>query len=78
MYVFNLAGYLYLEQNEPFSTLKTLIGSMYFFQKLPQFSQGKNVLDVEAYNTDGFLWRVTFVSSTQLNRPIWTESLSGP
>jgi hypothetical protein len=35
------------------------------------------VLDGPVSNIDGFLWRDTCVSSTQLNRPIWKkESLS--
>jgi hypothetical protein len=37
------------------------------------------VLDVPASNIGGFLSRDTFVSSTQMNRPIWNkESLSSP
>jgi hypothetical protein len=37
------------------------------------------VLDAAACNLDGFLWRDTCVSSTQLNRPIWNkQSLSPP
>jgi hypothetical protein len=35
-----------------------------FFQKLTQFSQGNNVMDVPAVNRDGVLSRDTFVSST--------------
>jgi hypothetical protein len=45
----------YLEENEPFSSLKILICGKYSFQKLTQFSQGYNVPDVPACNTDGFL-----------------------
>jgi hypothetical protein len=42
-----------------------------------QFSQGNNVLDAPASDTNGFLWRDTCVFSTQLKRPIWKkESLS--
>jgi hypothetical protein len=58
--------YTFLEQNEPFSTLKMLIGIMSSFQKLTQFSQGSNVLDAEAYDIECFFWRDTCVSSTQL------------
>jgi hypothetical protein len=37
------------------------------------------VLDAATSNIDGFLWRDTCVSSTQLNRPIWNKvSLSTP
>jgi hypothetical protein len=68
-----------LEQPEPYSTLKTLICRKYAFQKLTQLSQGKNVLDDPASKADGFLYRETYISSTQLNRPIWNKmSLSSP
>jgi hypothetical protein len=60
---FNSAEYTYLEQTEPISTLKHLSCSLDSFQKLPQFSQGNNVLDAPASNTDGFLLRDTCVSS---------------
>jgi hypothetical protein len=37
------------------------------------------VLDVAASNIHGILWGDTWVSSTQLNRPIWSkETLSTP
>jgi hypothetical protein len=42
-------------------------------EKLTQFSQGNNVLDGHASNTDGNLWRGTCASSTQLNSHIWNE-----
>jgi hypothetical protein len=47
----------YLEQNVRFYPCKTLIGKQYSFQKQTQISQGKNVLDAPASNTDGFLLR---------------------
>jgi hypothetical protein len=76
---FNLAEEAYLEQNEPFSTLKTMICRKYSFQKQTQFSQGNNVLDATASNIDGFLWRGSCVFSIQLNRPIWSkQSLCTP
>jgi hypothetical protein len=59
-----------MKRNEPFYILKTMICRKYSFQKLTQLSQGNNVLDVPASNTDGFLLKDTCVSSTQLNRPI--------
>jgi hypothetical protein len=66
-----------LEQNEPFSTLKILICRKYSFEQQNQFSLGFNVLDAEPSNIHGFLWRDRNVSSTQLNRHIWSkESLS--
>jgi hypothetical protein len=69
----------YLEQNDPLSTLKTVKSRNFSFQKLTLFSQGNNVLDAAASNIHGFLWRESEVSSTQLNRPIWSkESLCPP
>jgi hypothetical protein len=62
-----------LEQNEPFSTLKTMIFRKYIIQKLTQFLQGNNVLHDPASNTDGYLWREKCVFSTQMNRPIWNK-----
>jgi hypothetical protein len=51
----------------------------YSFQKFTQFSQGNNVLDVPASNTNGFPWRGTCGYSTQLNWPTWKKmSLSPP
>jgi hypothetical protein len=42
-----------------------------FFEKLIQFSLGKNVLDAQASNKDGFLLRDIYVPPTYLNSPIW-------
>jgi hypothetical protein len=64
----HLAEFAYLEQTEPISTFKILSCRKYSFQKLTQFSQGNNVLENPASNTDGFLSRHTCISSTQLNR----------
>jgi hypothetical protein len=76
---FNFAEYDYLEQNEPFSTMKILIFRKYFFQKITQFSQGNNMLGAAVSNIDGFLWIDTSVSSCQLNSPICIkQSLSPP
>jgi hypothetical protein len=49
-----LAKKPYMEQNEPFSTLKTMICKRYSFQQVTQFSLGNNVLDAPASNSDGF------------------------
>jgi hypothetical protein len=49
------AEYAYLCQRELISTLKNLSCRRYSFQKLTQFSQGNNVLDFPASNTDGSL-----------------------
>jgi hypothetical protein len=56
MCFFNLAEQAYLEQNVCFSTLKTLKGRLYSFQKLTQLSQGDKVVDTPASNLDGFNW----------------------
>jgi hypothetical protein len=55
MCFFNLAEQAYLDHNEPISSLKTMIGKMYSFQKPIQFSKGNNVLEAVASNIDGFL-----------------------
>jgi hypothetical protein len=47
-----------LEHNEPFSTLKTLIGKKHSFQNLSKFSQGNNVLDALAPDTNCCLLRI--------------------
>jgi hypothetical protein len=73
MYFYNLVEWAFLQQNEPISTLKTMIFRKYSFQKLTQFSEGNNVLDAPASNTDGFPSRDTCVSSTHMNRPIWSK-----
>jgi hypothetical protein len=41
-----------------------MISSKYSFQKLTQLSQGNNVLDAHASNTDGFILRDICVSSS--------------
>jgi hypothetical protein len=79
MCFFKLAVQFYLEQNEPSSTLKIMIGSMNSFQKLTQFSEGNIVLHAPASNKYGFLSSDACVSSTYLNRTIWSkETLSLP
>jgi hypothetical protein len=68
-----------LEQRESISTLKDLCCRKYYLQKLPQFSQGNNVLDASASKADGLLLKGMCVTATQLNRDIWNkESLSPP
>jgi hypothetical protein len=48
-------------------------------KKLTQFLWGNKALDAPAFNTDGFLSRDTYVSSTKLDRPIRNKmSLSPP
>jgi hypothetical protein len=44
-------------KNVSFSPLTVVIGRQYSLQKLPQFSQGNNVLDATASNIDVFLFR---------------------
>jgi hypothetical protein len=70
---FNLAEDAYLEKNEPFSTLKTLICRKYSCQKRTIYSQVNYVMDASASNTDRFLSRDACVSSTQLTRLIWNS-----
>jgi hypothetical protein len=65
-----------MEQRQPVSTLKSLSCRKYSFQKLTQFSEGNNVLDAPASNTNGFLLRDASVSSTQLHRPIWNKDIA--
>jgi hypothetical protein len=68
-----------LEQRELIASLKNLSCRRYFFKKLTQFSQGNNVLDTPASNSNGFLSNDTYFSSPQLNRSTWNkESLSTP
>jgi hypothetical protein len=61
MCFFNLVEQVYLEQNEAFSALASMIFRKYSFQKQTQFPQGINVLDAANSNTDGFLSRDTCV-----------------
>jgi hypothetical protein len=46
-----------VEKNVSFSSLTMLSGRQYSLQKLPQFSQGNNVLEAPASNIDFFLFR---------------------
>jgi hypothetical protein len=55
-----------------------MICRKYSFQKLPQFSQGNNLLDADASDRDGSLPKDTCVSSTQLDRPTWREESLSP
>jgi hypothetical protein len=63
MCLVNSPEYAYLDQNEPFPTLKVMISRKYSFQKLTQFSQENNVLDASPLNTDGVHSRGTCISS---------------
>jgi hypothetical protein len=50
-----------------------------FIPKTNSVKQGNNMVDAPASSIDGFLWRNTSASSTQLNRLIWNiMSLSPP
>jgi hypothetical protein len=55
------------------STLNILICRKHYFQKLTKFSQENNVLGAAASYKDGFLFRDTFISSTQLDGPVGTN-----
>jgi 23S rRNA U2552 (ribose-2'-O)-methylase RlmE/FtsJ len=62
MCFFNLTEEAYLEQNESFYTLITMICRKYSFQKVTQFSQVNNVLSDTAPNTHGIISRDICVS----------------
>jgi hypothetical protein len=79
MCFFKSAEEAYLEQREPISTMKNLLGMKYSFQKLTEFLQGNNVLHAAASNIDGFVWCDICFSSTLLKSPIANkQSLSTP
>jgi hypothetical protein len=65
-------------QTELIFKLKHVSCRKYCFQKLTEFSQGKNVLGAPASNIDGFVWRDTCVSSSQAKRPIWNKMSLSP
>jgi hypothetical protein len=50
----------------------------YSYQKVTQSSQVNNVLDAPVYNIFGFLLRDSYVSSTQLDRPILNKISLSP
>jgi hypothetical protein len=52
----NSAAKSYLVQNEYFYSLKCTISRKYSFQKVPQLSQGINLLDAAASNIHGFFF----------------------
>jgi hypothetical protein len=58
-----LSEQAYLEKNEPFSTLKTMISRKYSFQNLTQFLQRNNVPDAPASNKHAVLSTDTILSS---------------
>jgi hypothetical protein len=49
------------------------VGQAVFLSKLTLFSQGNNVVDSSPSNIDGIISRDKYVSSTQLNKPIWNK-----
>jgi hypothetical protein len=73
MCLFNFADNACSEQNESFSTLKTLIFRKYNFQKLTQLSKGNKVLDAAPSNIHGCLSREAWDSLTKLNRRFWNK-----
>jgi hypothetical protein len=52
----------YLEENDPFHTLKTMTCRKYSIQNLIPFSQGNNAVNAAASDICGFLWIDTCVS----------------
>jgi hypothetical protein len=71
MFFFNSSELAYGKQREPITMWKNPHCRKHSFQKLTQLSQGNNVLDTADSNINGFLWRDTCVSSTQVRRPFW-------
>jgi hypothetical protein len=63
MCFFNAVEWAFLEQNEPLTTLITMMCRKYYFQKLTCISKEKSVLDTPASNTYSFVSRDTCVSS---------------
>jgi hypothetical protein len=70
IHVFHSLGWIgLLGTRWVFLHFENYVFQKYSFLKLTQFSQGKKILDPAASNIDGFLWRGTWLSSTQLNSP---------
>jgi hypothetical protein len=67
-----------MEQNMNFFSLKTMTERQYSFQKLTHFSQGDKLHFALPSNFDGFLSRVTCLSSSQLIAPIWNKMCISP
>ena len=59
MSFFTLAEGEYLAENEAFATLRTMLCRKCSLQNLTQLSQGSNLLDDSAPNTQVVLWRET-------------------
>jgi hypothetical protein len=62
-----------LDENEPFSSLETIVCRKNALQTSTQFSQGNNVLDAASCNLVPFCRRDRCDSSNQLKRPIWSK-----
>jgi hypothetical protein len=75
---FRSAEETYLEQTEPFSTLKIMILKKYSLQAIVQFSNGNNILETPASNIGGIRWTSTCASSTHLNRSVWKKESQAP
>jgi hypothetical protein len=73
MCFFNSAEYACLEQRQPVSTLKNLSCRKYSFQKLTQLSQGNNVLDAPAYDTNDFLGEIRLFCQLSWICLFWTK-----
>jgi hypothetical protein len=61
-----------------FSTLQAMTCKKCPFQKLPQLSQGNNVLDEHASHTDFSLWTPSCFSPPYLKKPIWNKERLSP
>ena len=62
-----------LDENEPFSSLKTIGCRKYALQRSTQFSQGNNMLAAAPCNFVAFRWRDRCDSPNQLKRPTWSK-----
>jgi hypothetical protein len=67
-----------MEQRDPMSTLKQLSCRKYSFQNLKPFSQGNNMLDAAASNTNGLFWRNSCVSSNLVNAYLEEKETTPP
>jgi hypothetical protein len=66
MCFFNSAEKGYLERRETISSWKNLSCRKYCYQNITEFSQGNNVQNAVASNTDGLFCSDICVSSTEL------------
>jgi hypothetical protein len=73
MWFLNLAQQSNCEKTVPISTLKGMLSTKCSFQEVTQFSLCNNILNTPNPNQDSFLVSDMWVTSTELNRPIWNK-----